>query len=278
MNPGEQKLAVIGNPISHTASPQMHGAMIATLNLPIRYDAVLVANVPELQEFCDTVRQDPSFLGFNITIPHKEAVMPFIDELAPSAKRAQAVNTVVNHNGCLIGHNTDGEGYIYALEKECELKVKGLKVVVIGAGGAAKGIAISLLEHGVAALTITNRTLTKAQDLAKHLETFQFAPTVCPIDKSDAALQAADLVINTTPIGMADTASQTPVPVGAWCHSGQLISDIIYKPAQTEFLKQAKEKGAKTHGGAGMLAGQGALAFKLFTSHDAQFDIMRATL
>ncbi|MDA1353203.1 MAG: shikimate dehydrogenase [bacterium] len=279
MNSGETKqLAVIGNPISHSASPKMQGAMIADLNLNMSYNAILIETPDALRVFCDSVRDDANFIGFNVTIPYKEVVMPFLDELAPSALRAQAVNTVVNKGGRLVGHNTDGDGYVLALTSECQFKLKGSSAVLIGAGGAAKGIAVALMENGLKQLTIVNRTLSKAEGLSQHLLTLGYTTTALALAYADQALSNAGLVINTTPIGMADTVHHTPLPVTNWCHSGQLVSDIIYKPAQTEFLKQAAAKGAKTYGGAGMLAGQGAIAFKLFTGKNAQFDIMRATL
>ncbi len=280
---GETQICgVIGHPVRHTASPMMHNTGYEKLGLNYRYMAFDVA--PDQLGAAMAGIRALGIVGLNVTIPHKEAVIPYLDELDGSAKRVQAVNTIVNRNGRLIGYNTDGAGFIDAFQAETTRTLQGKSVILIGAGGAAKGIAWALIDAGIAALTILNRSLEKAQDLQRQIQSqlanAQEVPiTIFPLNQCpDALITAADILINTTPIGMGDTQGQSPFSRWELITAHHLCCDIIYKPVMTAFLQAAQEKGAQILGGAGMLAGQGRLSFEKFTGHHIDYATFRNVL
>ena len=280
---GETQICgVIGHPVRHTASPMMHNTGYEKLGLNYRYMAFDVA--PDQLGAAMAGIRALGIVGLNVTIPHKEAVIPYLDELDGSAKRVQAVNTIVNRNGRLIGYNTDGAGFIDAFQAETTRTLQGKSVILIGAGGAAKGIAWALIDAGIAALTILNRSLEKAQDLQRQIQSqlsnVQEVPiTIFPLNQCpDALITEADILINTTPIGMGDTQGQSPFSRWELITAHHLCCDIIYKPAMTAFLHAAQEKGAQILGGAGMLAGQGRLSFEKFTGHHIDYATFRNVL
>ena len=280
---GETQICgVIGHPVRHTASPMMHNTGYEKLGLNYRYMAFDVA--PDQLGAAMAGIRALGIVGLNVTIPHKEAVIPYLDELDGSAKRVQAVNTIVNRNGRLIGYNTDGAGFIDAFQAETTRTLQGKSVILIGAGGAAKGIAWALIDAGIAALTILNRSLEKAQDLQRQIQSqlsnVQEVPiTIFPLNQCpDALITEADILINTTPIGMGDTQGQSPFSRWELITAHHLCCDIIYKPVMTAFLQAAQEKGAQILGGAGMLAGQGRLSFEKFTGHHIDYATFRNVL
>ena len=269
----QTQLAVIGHPISHSASPRMHMAMIHHLGLTFNYTAIDVA--PDtIALFIDRVRRE-SIRGFNVTIPLKEDIMPFLDEIDPAAKEIGAVNTVVNTNGVLKGFNTDGDGFVVSLEKESKVSIANKKVVILGAGGSSKSIAMACAKRFPTSLHILNRTKDRADSLKAMVESV----TDCSVFVSNLSdfkcLEQADLIINTTSLGMVPDVNRSPVNSFSWCHSGQVVYDIIYNPSETLFLKEAKKNGALCQNGSGMLAGQGAIAFKLFTEVEADYILMK---
>lgn len=277
INGKTQILGIIGNPIAHTASPQMHNAMLEHLSLNYIYIPFKI-EPNQLQNTLTAVRA-MNIKGLNVTIPFKEQVIPFLDALDISAKQVGAVNTIINQNGHLTGYNTDGSGFITSLKIENNTDVRDKRCVIIGAGGSAKSIGFALLEHGAKSLMILNRTLTNAKALKSNLEKYYQAP-IFSSDFQDKnqydMLQEADIIINTTPIGMDPHINQTPIEAFDWVLPQHLICDIIYKPKETLFLKKAKEKKAKIGYGYGMLVGQGILAFELFTQHKADYNLMKA--
>ncbi len=275
---GTTRLAgVIGHPITHTVSPAMHNAAYAHLGLDCAYIPLHV--LPEALEAAIKGLRAFEFLGANVTLPYKEAVIPYLDELDMSAQKAQAVNTIVNQDGWLIGYNTDGAGFVYSVQNEAHFSLKKKCVLILGAGGAAKGIAHRLLQEGIYALTLLNRSHERAEHLAKALSgSATLIKVATHHDPLAELLAQADLVINTTPLGMTPDLDASPLSAYEGLSNATLCCDIIYKPAETLFLKKAKEKGASILGGAGMLAGQGMLAFELMTGKSIPFDIMRAQL
>lgn len=268
-NPKKQ-FAVIGDPISHSLSPAMHNAAYLHLNIDAKYSAIHV-KTEALENFIDTFRADDRFIGFNITVPHKETIIPFLDGISDEAKHIGAVNTVVKVNGKVLGYNTDGRGYILSLSEELGLDVAGKDVVILGAGGSARSIAVSILNANAASLIIMNRTQDKALKLKAELSDSRVS--VKAFTELDSLRNAA-LIINTTSVGMSATNNACPLPDMSWVHSGQVLSDIIYAPLETYFLKAAKRNGAKTINGLGMLAGQGAIAFALFTQAPISYTFM----
>ena len=278
-NLSQSQYFVIGNPIHHSVSPQMHQAVLDKVGLDHTYGALLINSDDELSSFFTMLRHS-SVKGINVTVPYKESVIPFLDVLDDSAKNCQAVNTIVNKVGSLIGYNTDGSGFVYSVKQDLNLSFEDKHVVVIGAGGAAKGIAFELCLHGVSSLSILNRTPEKADSLQYLLEEHFKLPIHTgrldfQVDSTEwRLLNSADIIIQTTSVGLS-TSPGTPISNFTWAHPNQVAIDIIYKPYETSFLRSCSTYGVSTLNGVGMLAGQGALAFKLFTDHEADYLLMR---
>ena len=216
-------------------------------------------------------------MGLNVTIPHKEAVLPFLDEISREARLIGAVNTILIKEGRLIGHNTDGEGYLRSLKKELSFSPRGKRVVLLGAGGAARALLTSFCLKGVKELTLVNRTPSRAATLTKEFQK-KFprvkvrahslkGKNLCPL------FQRSDLLINATRVGLKNEKFSSLPLKELPTHA--IVSDIIYKPAMTPLLKEARGLGYKIHPGLGMLLHQGALSFELWTGKKAPFSIMK---
>jgi len=269
----QKRCGIIGYPIRHSLSPAMHNAAFLNLGLPYKYELLEVK--PEtLSSTITAVRAD--FIGINVTIPHKEKVIPLLDHLTDQAQLIKAVNTIENKKGKLVGHNTDGPGFLDSLQFDAKFHPKGKKVVILGAGGAARAVAVSLCQAGIKALTITDIEHKKSDLLVKHLQD-NFKINVGTESPESIKLQekiaVADLLVNTTPAGMPPNIDETPTNIKI--PKGILVYDLVYNPPETALLKRAKKEGAKTVSGIGMLIRQGALAFKIFTGKDAPFEIMK---
>jgi shikimate dehydrogenase len=265
-------VGVFGYPVKHTASPSMHNAAFEALGLNWVYLPFEVK--PELLELAVKSIIPLGIQGVNLTIPHKKDVVPFLDELSPEAEFIGAVNTIVKKGSKLIGHNTDGKGFIKALEED-GISPTGKNILILGAGGASYGISCELISKRVKKITIANRTLKKAQDLKKLLNGIE----VLPLEKTSlkSALKDADIIINTTSVGMKENES---LLINEDCLNSSLeaVVDLIYNPAQTKLLKAAKKKGIKTMNGLSMLLHQGALSFELWTGKKAPIEVMRKAL
>lgn len=269
-----QMVGLLGHPVQHSQSPAMHNKAFAHMELNFAYAAFDVS--PELLPEAVAGIRGLALRGVNVTIPHKVAIMPLLDEIDPLAKRIGAVNTVVNDNGKLIGYNTDGLGYVRSLVEETGIRLADQTVTLIGAGGAARAVAFTLAEEQVKEIRIINRSREKAAQLAEHLR--PLVPTKA-IDPHDAMAAIADstLLINTTSIGMYPHVEEMPVPA-QWLQPGLTVSDLIYNPLETKLLQTARNLGAKSHSGVGMFINQGALAFELWTGVQAPSDLMRETV
>jgi len=257
---------VIGDPIEHSLSPQIHNAGYEALTIDDQF--VYVASrvdVKDIQNFVKGIRA-MNIRGVSCTMPHKKAVMEYLDEVEDIAKKIGAVNTIVNENGKLIGYNTDWLGVLIPLEGITKLENK--TVALIGAGGAARAVAYAVTCRG-AKLTIYNRTFEKAKELAK-----EFGGVAYPIDEIEN-VNHTDIIINTTSVGLHDS-NETILPK-KYISKHQIIFDAVYG-TETQLLKDAKEKGAKTINGLEMLLNQAFAQFKLFTEYDAPADIMRKIL
>jgi shikimate dehydrogenase len=256
-------LGVIGHPISHSMSPIMHNTALQDLNLNYIYLAFDIK--PEnLKGAVNSIRA-LSIKGVNITIPYKEKIIQYLDELDELSKQIEAVNCIKNENGKLIGKNTDVQGARTAL-MESGFKLKNKKVIIIGAGGAAKAVSYSLGEE-LEQLLIFNRTKSRAIQLAKDLaEKVNLDVTGKELKDGllKEELQSTDLLINTTPIGMYPNINASPIPLEL-LHDQLFVFDIIYNPLETKMIKYAKEVGCKFLGGLEMLVNQGALAFEWWT-------------
>lgn len=266
--------ALIGDPVERSLSPAMHNAAFRALGLDCTYVALRVPRAM-LADAVAGVRAI-GMAGLNVTHPHKVGIIGLLDELDESAEMVGAVNTVKNERGKLIGFNTDGRGATLALEREVG-KLRGRKVLLLGAGGAARAIAFSLVQAG-ARLTIANRTASKAKRLAAVIDR-RLGVKVTQVNLEKRALadavKRADIVINATTTGMRPNVNETLVTAGVM-HRGLIVNDIVYEPVQTRLLREAKKAGARTVNGLGMLVHQGALAFEIWTGKRAPVKVMEA--
>ncbi|MFC4776743.1 shikimate dehydrogenase [Paenibacillus sp. GCM10023252] len=265
---------VIGDPIRHSKSPIMMNRAFRETGMNGIYTAWHITG-ESLPAFVAGVRA-MGIRGVNVTIPHKLAIMEYLDEIHPSAQVIGAVNTIVNNDGHLIGMNTDGIGYVRSLKEEVEPDLRGKHIVMLGAGGAARGIGYALTAEQPAAITIVNRTLERAQELAESLSGLgQLA--AAHQDELEALCSQADIVINTTSIGMYPNVDEMPVDP-AWLKADAVASDLIYNPLKTRYLLEAEARGCRIHGGLGMFLYQGAYAFEYWTGESAPVAAMRETV
>ena len=268
ITPKTKLCMVIGDPVEHSLGPQMHNA--AYQELGIDSDYVYVAckvQVSDIPDFIKGVRA-MGIRGVSCTIPHKTAVMEYLDTLDPVAEKIGAVNTIVNDDGVLRGYNTDWLGAVVPLEQIGPLKNK--KVALIGAGGAAKAIAYGVMQRG-ALLTVYNRTQSKAEALAS-----EFGAAVGSLD-SPSDITRDDIIINATSVGMAPHQDESPLEK-QYITAEHIVFDVVYSPYETKLLKDAKEQGAQVIHGSEMLLQQGVAQFKLYTGYDAPENVMRSAL
>lgn len=262
----EKHFAVIGDPIAHSHSPEMHRAGFYVLSLEAEYQRFQV-HTSNLKEAVDGLKA-LGFTGWNVTIPHKEKMAELVDELTAEAKRAGAVNTVKHTGGRLIGHNTDGLGLVRSLGVD-EKSLAGKEAVILGAGGAARGIAPALAERGMH-LKILNRTPERAWELAEGIRAWggeavggELAP--------GAWLESAFLIVQTTSLGL--HGEPYPFPLQG-IRPDAIVVDIIFNPWETPFLSEAKVRGCQVQNGLGMLLHQGALAWEFWWDSAAPLEAM----
>jgi len=266
---------LIGDPVEHSMSPAMQNAAFRKLELDYIYVPFRVKST-ELGQAIAGMRA-LNIRGLNVTAPHKVAVVQFLDELDHLAEKIGAVNTIVNDDGVLTGYNTDATGFLQAL-LEREIEPAGKRVVILGAGGAARAIAFILAERG-ATLVILNRALELdwAEELALRLSaTFNKKIEALALNQENLmpALDKADILVNATSVGMAPIVNETPVPADL-LHPNLIVYDIVYNPVKTRLLREAEVVGASTIGGVDMLVWQGALAFEKWTSVKAPAELMK---
>ncbi|MDR3288584.1 MAG: shikimate dehydrogenase [Peptococcaceae bacterium] len=267
----EKHFAVIGDPIAHSLSPCMHNAGYQAARLAAEYQRFAV-KPEQLREAVLGLRA-LGFSGWNVTIPHKEKIIPFLDELTPTAERAGAVNTVkVTETGKLIGHNTDGWGFLRSISALLPV-VRGKNVVLLGAGGAARGIAVPLAESG-AKLLILNRTPEKAGELSELLTGYGAQSAWGSLQPGDW-LAAADLVVQTTSVGLRGEPFSFSL---RGLKKEALVVDIIFNPAETQFLREARQLGNAALNGLGMLLYQGVLAWEFWLEEPPPVENMEQAL
>ena len=266
---------IIGDPIEHTMSPAMHNAAFQTLGLDYTYVPFRVKSL-ELKKAIEGIR-GLNLRGLNVTIPHKVAVMQFLDRIDPLAEKIGAVNTIVNDDGILSGYNTDATGFLQTLHDK-DVDPEDKKVLLLGAGGAARAIG-NVLAGEKARITILNRRqeLSWAEDLA-HLLTRHYGAKVnigeLTPENLQRAIEGVDIVVNSTSLGMSPDDDQTPVPADL-LGASLTVFDVVYNPYETRLLREAKAAGAKTISGLEMLVRQGAIAFEKWTGIKAPVDVMR---
>jgi shikimate dehydrogenase len=268
-----QVCGIIGDPIGHSLSPEMQNAAFGAEGLNFIYLPFRVKK-EDLGDAISGIRA-LNIRGLNVTIPHKVHVIPFLDEIDILAEKIGAVNTIVNEKGIIKGYNTDASGFMKTLQEQ-NIEPMHKNITVLGAGGAARSIAFVLAESG-ASLTILNRHPENAQDLADALNR-TFGMVVKAVELSNRnlseSLDGADILVNTTSVGMLPDIDSTPVPENL-IKSGLIVVDIIYNPLKTRLLKEAEKKGARVIRGIEMLIWQGALAFEFWTGIKAPLETMR---
>jgi len=273
-----KRAGVIGYPIGHSVSPAIHNAAFAALGIDARYEAWETA--PEaLAGRVASLRSDDAY-GANVTVPHKQAVIPLMDTLSDIAQAAGAVNTIINRGGHLAGFNTDVAGFARALIRDAEFDPTGRRCLVLGAGGAGRAVAFALLRSNALLVTLADAIDRKAVELARDIAAFcpigsQALPAAWGSEEFRAALAQADLVVNATPLGMAgsEMAGRSPLE-GLPIRPEQLVFDLVYNPEETPLLAAARAAGARAFGGLNMLVYQAAESFKLWTRVDPPVDVM----
>ncbi|MFH1216217.1 MAG: shikimate dehydrogenase [Pseudomonadota bacterium] len=263
INGATELYGIMGNPVAHSLSPAMHNAAFAALGLNKAYLPFAVQDVGQAM----TGLRALGIKGMSVTIPHKQAVLEYLDSLDPVAEKIGAVNTLVIDNNAIHGANTDWIGANRALSEKISLK--GASVLLLGAGGSARAIGFGLLEAG-ASLTIASRTPEKGQALAKLLS--------CPwLPLAEAARATGDALVNATSIGMAPQQELLPIAREALADFG-VVMDIVYVPLKTRLLQEAGQAGCQTIDGLAMLLYQGAAQFELWTGLQAPVEVMRQSL
>ncbi len=267
------RLQVIGDPVLHSKSPVLHGAMLSALGLDAAYDARVVRR-GELPDYLRWAR-DHGVAGFNATMPHKEDLLPLLDGIDPAARLTGAVNTVCLREGAWVGFNTDGAGALSALGEVLGFDPAGSTVTLLGAGGAAKAVALALAQAGAERVQVCNRTLERAVELcARHP---RLTPAPFDPDTLERLCRGADLLVNCTSLGMEGCPRQFEgfsfldalPPHGA-------VFDLIYHPAETELLAQARRRGLRAMNGLPMLVWQAVLALEHFLNRPLDRGAMAA--
>jgi shikimate dehydrogenase len=274
----KQRLAIIGDPISHALSPVLQSFLIRHFGVPFTYEALQVRSA-DLPEMMQRLRSD-NFRGINVTIPHKQAVVPFLDELDEAAARIGAVNTIVVDGARLIGYNTDASGFLHSLEA-AKIAVGGKRAFVLGAGGAARAVVFALMQAGAETIFICNRSNTRAESLivefAPNIKTGQIQNIPWANRISWFERQRADLIINATSVGMHPRIDEMPLPPHVFVPHMVAI-DLVYNPRHTAFLQAAKTAGATVVGGLGMLIHQGVAALALWSQQQLDIDDIYSSL
>lgn len=267
-------VGLIGEPVEHSFSPPMHNEAFKTLGLDYVYVPFNVS--PDNLKSAIGGANSLNIQGLNVTIPHKINVINYLKELDPIAELIGAVNTIDFKN--LKGYNTDGIGCIRAIEEV--IKIKDKNIVVAGAGGAARAIVFYLAKYGAEEVNILNRNLKKAENLTNDLLASNLISNVNSSDISEISkfISDADILIDTTPIGMHPNVSDEPIVKAADIHEELVVNDIVYNPNETVLLKEAIKANAKVVYGIKMLLYQGAESFKIWTGREAPIDVMEAKL
>jgi shikimate dehydrogenase len=256
--------AVFGNPVEHSLSPAIFNAAFVAAGVPAVYLAFRVDDIGQGMEAIRAL----GIRGASVTIPHKESILPHLDQIDPSALRIGAVNTVLAQDGHLIGYNTDGVGAVIALKVKTRLC--GKRVLLIGAGGAARAIGTVLVQNG-SVLSITNRNEARGRMLCKALGAQWIG--LHQIERADF-----DILIQTTPVGMWPGGIDASPVSPSLFRPGMIVMDIVYVPEETRFLKDARQAGCTTIAGSEMFLHQAAAQFELWTQRSAPIDIMRSAL
>ena len=267
-----KSFAVIGDPIDHSLSPNIHSAAFRELDLDCSYIAYRIPK-DELEEGIEGLKKI-KINGFNVTIPHKVEMMKYLDKIDESCSLIGAVNTVTNEDGILKGYNTDMDGFIEPFKKK-DLRIEGKKILLMGAGGAARAIVAGIAKEKAENITIANRTKSKADELLEFSKLIGLEGDVCTIDEAEKKVNDFDIIINATSLGL----KNEPSPISLEGISENcIVYDIVYMPMNTDFIKKAKEKGATIIFGYEMLLGQATRAFEIWHGREAPYNAMKRAL
>ena len=267
-----KSFAVIGDPIDHSLSPNIHSAAFRELNLDSAYIAYRIPK-GELADSIEGLKKI-KIDGFNITIPHKIEMMKYLDKIDESCSLIGAVNTVSNKDGVLKGYNTDMDGFLEPFKKK-ELNIKDAKVLLLGAGGAARAIVAGFAKEKAKRITIANRTLEKAKELSGFAKTIGLDTNAIKIKDVKNTAKDYDIIVNATSIGL----KNEPSPISLeGINEKTIVYDIVYMPMNTDFLKKAKEKNAIIIYGYEMLLGQAVRAFEIWHGIEAPYNAMKKAL
>jgi shikimate dehydrogenase len=266
-----KRVGLIGFSIAHSLSPQVHAVAIARHDLDAVYE-LWETDPSALQARVRSLRA-ADCLGANVTVPYKEAVMPYLDGLEATAEKTGAVNTIVNRDGRLEGHNTDVAGFRRALE-ETGFSPRGRRAVALGAGGAARAVAVALSEAGIAEISLVDIVPERSTALARGLSSLVPEMTIRALEPGGSAFAEAvrecELLINCTPLGTRHSAVEHDLPLdGSLIQSGSVLFDLVYNPPVTPLMEAATQRGARVAGGLAMLVYQAAASFKLWTGLEA---------
>jgi shikimate dehydrogenase len=281
-----KRAGVIGHPLGHSISPALFQAAFKAAGIDATYEAW--ETPPEtLGGRVQALRGD-DYYGANVTIPHKEAIVPMLDERSEVATKAGAVNTVVHDGGKLVGHNTDVAGFARSLREDAKFDPKGKPTMLLGSGGAARAVALALIEAGASLIYVVARQPRKIDRMVVDLKPLtQTGTTISWAYWGDGSylrsLATAELLVNCTPVGVAKSDTEAKSPIDAALIRKELtVYDLVYNPVETALVKDARARGAKAYGGLGMLVYQAAESFRLWTGRDADtkamFDAARTAL
>lgn len=270
---------IFGWPVEHSFSPAMHNSAFEKLQMDCAYVPFPVQ--PEyIGKAVDSIRS-LGLSGVNVTIPHKSSVIKYLDEVSREAQLIGAVNTIVNRNGILTGYNTDAPGFLKSLETDAGVNPGGKRVLILGAGGAARAVSIQLAIAGAAEIALTSPVAGEAEGLANLIESsLNVKVSVINWDKQEISKNAEgfDILINATPVGMHPRVEEKPPVDLENATRDLLVCDLIYNPNETMLLKEARDNGFKTLNGMGMLLYQGAIAFELWTGIEPPLEVMKEAL
>lgn len=264
--------AVIGDPINHSLSPNMHSAAFRDLNMDCSYIAYRIPR-DELEDGIEALKRI-GIAGFNVTVPHKISLMKHLDKTDESCSVIGAVNTVVNTGGSLKGYNTDMDGFLDPFRKR-NIRIRDSRVLLLGAGGAARAIAAAFAKEHAGHITIANRTPANAQALCGFSARLGLEAAVMDLGQAGTAAARHDIIVNATTIGLKN--EQSPMSFDG-VDEDTTVCDIVYMPMNTDFLKKARGKNARIIHGYEMLLGQAARSFQIWHGMDAPYDSMKKAL
>jgi len=267
-------IAIFGDPVEHTKSPAMHNAAFDEMGMDYRYVPFHVR--PESLGAAVQGIRALGIAGANITVPHKERAMEFLDDVDDEASRMGAVNTIVNRDGRLTGYNTDGRGFVHSLKEDAGFDPASKRVFLCGAGGAARGLGFALAAAGVRRIYIFDIDGPKRDRLVMDINSGFGREVARPSVLEPDFIRGADLAVNSTPLGMHES-DPLPMPENSF-RAGQVVYDIVYNPAKTKTLMAAEAAGARAVNGLGMLLYQGVFAFEHWTGRTPPVDVMKRAL